>query len=315
MKASAQIVYGKMLWVSLFVLFVAVFSLFRPFIGKCAVGLLALTGEISLAKTSGKSDIPVAPIQIVTKKKLISSKPVSPRTAAGTSVKVSEMFKHPVTANYPKTRPPVISCREGFPDWDDAGLKLFTPLRKYDGTVWNKERTEIKCSTDGRRLYLLCRFYDRHPEQAVTSHDGAHAWQDDSIEVFLMKNRKSKFYCQYILSVTGKGTVLGYSNKPQSWQWVRYALPKDFVSPHYDADRFDWGFELELSIALNNIGIEDLKPGDSLLMQIVRDYRGQGSKKSVLLQLFPVYIYGDVRMGGNNHDRRAFQPVKVQRGK
>jgi len=72
---------------------------------------------------------------------------------------------------------------------------------------------------------------------------------------------------------------------------------------------------LEISIDLRNNGIKKIKPGDSFLMQIVRNYRGQGYKNSVTLHLFPVYIYADKRMGRNNHDRRAFQKVIVKKDK
>ena len=72
---------------------------------------------------------------------------------------------------------------------------------------------------------------------------------------------------------------------------------------------------MEISIDLRNNGIKKIKPGDSFLMQIVRNYRGQGYKNSVTLHLFPVYIYADKRMGRNNHDRRAFQKVIVKKDK
>ena len=195
-------------------------------------------------------------------------------------------------------------------------MTLFTPLRKYDGTLWRKEKTEIKGSTDGRKLYLVCRFYDKKPHEAVTEHTekrgGGSAWQDDSIEVFLMKNRKSTFYCQYIVSVSGKGTILYDKNTKAPNRGQKVDIPEGFVKPRYNVDDFASGFEIEMSIALSNIGIDKLKPGDALLMQVVRNYRGQKNKESVTLHLFPVYIYADKRLGVNNHDRRAFQKIVVK---
>ncbi|MDD5698026.1 MAG: sugar-binding protein [Victivallaceae bacterium] len=305
-----------MLWILLFLLFVAVFSFSRSFTGECAVGLLALTHEVSVTEIPGKGDSPVAAIHIVTDKKLDAGKTAKSRTATASAGKtLEEMFKNPVTANFPKTQTPVICYREGFPYWEDAGLTLFAPLRKYDGTLWNREKTEIKASTDGRRLYVLCRFYDKNPAQAVTSNSAGNAWRDDSIELFLMKDRKSDFYCQYIVSVSGSGCVLYDKNTRQPNRGERADIPKNFVSPRYSVNSFEGGFEIEMSIALSNIGIRELKPGASLLMQIVRNYRGQGYSNSVLLQLFPVYIYGDKRLRPSNHDRRAFQPAVVQQKK
>ena len=89
-------------------------------------------------------------------------------------------------------------------------------------------------------------------------------------------------------------------------------LPKGFRLPRFNSYEFNGGFELELKVSLSNIGIRNVKPGDSFLMQIVRNYRGQGDKASITLQLFPVFIYADTRSGIGNHDRRAFQPVKIR---
>lgn len=306
---------GIMLFVALFLLFMGIFSFFRSGIAECAASLLAMTNEIKLSRAKAEGSAPPPAIQIVTNSKFSADK----RKTAGKKViaKTDERFKYPVTAELPKTKTPTISYSELFPEWSDSWLTLFTPLRKYDGTVWRKERTEIKGSTDGKKLYLLCRFYDKNPDQAVTSNtegkDGRYAWKDDSIEVFLMKDRESKFYYQYIVSVTGKGTVFYQMNSNVPNRGTSTKLPEGFARPRYRVSEFAGGFEIEMTINLINIGIKSIKPGESFLMQIVRNYRGQGYKNSVTLHLFPVYIYADNRMGINNHDRRAFQKVIVKK--
>jgi hypothetical protein len=78
-------------------------------------------------------------------------------------------------------------------------------------------------------------------------------------------------------------------------------------------DEFNGGFEIEMKISLSNLGFKKLEPGDTFLLQIVRNYRGQNEKDSATLHLFPVYIYADNRLGRNNHDRRAFQKVQIER--
>jgi hypothetical protein len=270
-----------------------------------------------LAKTGIGGSRPA--MQIVTENKFTTNQKKKSGKTVSASKKLDDRFKNPVTAKLPKTKTPTISFGKYFPEWDDPELILFTPLRKYDGTIWRKEKTEIKGSTDGKKLYLICRFYDQNPDKAVIQNtegkSGNNAWKDDSIEVFLMKNRKSKNYYQYIVSVTGKGCTLYYKNNKVPNRGTRIKKPKDFAKPRYGADDFDGGFEIEMVIDLSNIGISKLKPGDSFLMQVVRNYRGQGYKNSVTLHLFPVYIYADKRFGINNHDRRAFQKVVVKKSK
>jgi hypothetical protein len=293
-----------------------VFSFFRATVADYAAWLLAMTNEISLSKENNGSNATRATIQIVSDNKLATGKIIGSRKATQTVIKLDDKFKKPVVANLPKTKTPVISFDNDFPEWDDASLTLFTPLRKYDGTLWGEEKTEIKSSTDGKKLYLICRFYDKKPDEAVTEHTensgGKNAWKDDSIELFLMKDRNSKFYCQYIVSVSGKGCVLYNKNTKIPNRGTPVKIPKSFIKPRYSVDDFDGGFEIEMSVALSNIGINKLNPGDSLLMQVVRNYRGQGNSKSVTLHLFPVYIYADKRLGVNNHDRRAFQQTVVK---
>lgn len=306
---------GTLLFVALFLIFVGIFSFFRSGIAECAASLLAMTGEITLSKAKVGDSEPVSAIQIVTNSKYTANQQKNAKKAV--VAKADDRFKHPVTVKLAKTQTPTVSYSELFPEWRDSWMTLFTPLRKYDGTVWRKERTEVKGSTDGKKLYLLCRFYDKNPDQAVTSNTdgktGNLAWKDDSIEVFLMKDRKSKFYYQYIVSVTGKGAVHYCVNGNLPNRATTTKLPENFAKPRYRSNEFNGGFEIEMVINLSNLGIKEIKPGESFLMQIVRNYRGQGYKDSVTLHLFPVYIYADKRMGINNHDRRAFQKVIVKK--
>ena len=317
MKEHKKKISRTALFVLLFILFIGIFSFFRSGIAEYAASLLAMTNEITLSKAKNGRVESRPTIQIVTNNKFtaIQKKGASRKTSKKTTL--DARFKNPVTAKLPKTKTPTIAFAEFYPEWDDSWLDLFTPLRKYDGTIWRKEKTEIKGSTDGKGLYLLCRFYDKEPDKAVTSNtkgkSGANAWKDDSIEVFLMKDRKSKEYFQYIASVTGKGATHYCKNTKAPNRGTTTTLPKNFVKPRYRANEFDGGFEIEISISLSNLGIKKLKPGDSFLMQIVRNYRGQGYQNSVTLHLFPVYIYADNRMGINNHDRRAFQKVVVKK--
>ncbi|MFA6716162.1 MAG: hypothetical protein WC082_03780 [Victivallales bacterium] len=317
MKDHLKKIRLNMLFIVLFLIFMGIFSFYRSVIAGWAVELLVDTHDISFAKVrKGDGEPGAAALKIITLKKynsITNKNKVAQSKAA--SKKISDIYKYPVTANLPKTQTPLILFREYLPEWSDPELSLFTPLRKYDGTVWRKEKTEIKGSTDGKILHLLCRFYDKDLDAVVTENTTGNKnnpWKDDSIEVFLMKDAKSTFYCQYVLSITGKGDVHYCKSGTRPNQGIKQKLPDGFVKPRYVADEFDGGFELGISIALSNIGIKSLKPGDSFLIQIVRNYHGQGYKNSVLLHLFPAYIYADKRIPGNNHDRRAFQKALVK---
>ncbi|MFA6101109.1 MAG: sugar-binding protein [Victivallaceae bacterium] len=321
----------EMCFLALFLVFVLIFSSLRGKIADYAAWLLAMTHEISLstAKESPAKTVPgqppaqpveqQAPIKISVLAQVPPPKnKVAERINPTVSKKIDTPDK-PVTVNLPKTGTPEISFTNGIPDWSSPGVALFPPLRKFDGTAWNEEKTEVKMTTDGKKLYVLIHVYDKNPADAITGdpkkRKGKGLWDTDSIELFIMKNSKSDYYCQYIISVSGHGQTLynKITSKPNSGQIV--TPPKSFEFPRFSAEDFDGGFELLTKISLSNIDMDMLKPGDTLLMQIVRNYRGQTDKTSVTLQLFPVYIYADSRSGIDNHDRRAFQPILVKNNK
>ncbi|NOY74917.1 MAG: hypothetical protein GXP32_03895 [Kiritimatiellaeota bacterium] len=220
----------------------------------------------------------------------------------------------PTTTILPKTKTPVVA-------WCDtlsvsmAHSPKFPSLRKFDGTRWSKEDTIVQAVTDGNKIRFKFQLRDSKPDEAITSNSrgsAASAWMDDSIELFLMKDRKAGIYCQYVVSITGRGTVFllkcGENNLAGG---SRVSIPAGFILPLISARKTSDGFEIELTAALSNIDIDSLEPGDSFLIQIVRNYRGQRGKNSTILQLFPIHIYADNRHGANNHHRKAFRPVKI----
>ncbi|MHB9139017.1 MAG: sugar-binding protein [Victivallaceae bacterium] len=282
-----------------------------------------MTHEVSLAKPKAGQDKAAAQTE--------AQRPIKITAEPANSVKINNAVARvnpninktvaqdvPVRANLPKTETPSIFLTDKIPDWNQAGGGLFPPLRKHDGALWDKEKTEIKVNTDGNKLYILCRVYDKTPVDAIISNSRKQGskkiWEDDSIELFIMRDVRSEYYCQYIVSVSGMGQAFYHSDLGKINTSKSTALPKNFEHPQFNVEEFDGGFEFEIKIPLSNVKVNSLKPGDSLLMQIVRNYRGQSGKKSVVLQLFPTHIYGDSRAGVNNTDRRAFQPVLV-RGK
>jgi cellulose/xylan binding protein with CBM9 domain len=291
---------------AVFLVFVGLFTFVRYPIGEFYVWMLSITNEVKLSSHSLEFELDGSGLQTKSKKKN--------RTKAKKKKKVVTDRGKPVTVNLPKTKTPLVLVTEDFPSWSDQTFSNFPALRLANGKFWNKEKTFIRMTTDGRKLYILIKLFDKFPNKAITKFsesNSSNAWQDDSIEIFLMKNQKSNFYCQYCFSVSGIGTFIYFKTTKQYYAGARGKIPDDFAAWGYDAEEFDNRFEMEITIPLSNIGISNLKPNDSFLMQIVRNYRGQKQKGSTTLHLFPSHIYADKRFGISNHDRRAFQPLKV----
>lgn len=310
-------------FIALFLLFVILFSVFRSQIAEFSVWMLAITHEVSLAKPKTSQDKTAAQEEV--------QRPIKITAQAQSTVKLNTAVARinpniskqvskdtPVTVNLPKTATPEIFMTNNIPDWKQAGISIFPPLRKYDGTVWDKEKTEFKVTTDGRKLYIICRAYDKNPADAIISNSRKKGtkkiWEDDAIEIFIMKDSRSGYFCQYLVSASGVGLAVYHTELSKTNTSRVIAPPKGFEFPQFNVEEFNGGFEFEITIYLSNIGINLLKPGDTMLMQLVRDYRGQNTKNSAVLQLFPTHIYADSRYGVNNTDRRGFQEVHV-RGK
>ena len=82
---------------------------------------------------------------------------------------------------------------------------------------------------------------------------------------------------------------------------------KVFIKPKSKAIDFDKGFRLRAEFSLKNLGITNFNPGNQMLIQVIRRYRGTRT----YLQLFPVFIYASTRLGADSHDRRAFKVIRV----
>jgi len=296
----------------IFILFIVFFSFFRLPIGNVAAWMLGMTREFSIVDDSNLIHKSEKKTRKKTKKK--RSKRAKKK---GTTIrfKVNNQGK-PQRINLPKTAIPLVLYSSHSLPWNDAKGVLFPKMRLFTGDNWDKEKTEFKVSTDGQKLFLLARLYDQSPGNAITENskaDPRSAWMDDSIEVFLMKNHNSTSYCQYIMSVSGIGYSYYFEAADNSINHNECKKPDDFFSPVFKMKKSSNYFELAITIDLSNIGIANLTHNGTFLIQIVRNYRGQLEGKSKSLQLFPTYIYADKRFGLQNHDRRAFQAIKIRK--
>lgn len=288
-----------------FVFFVFLFSLFRERISLFNTWCLALTGELEVSDSPEPYGRTAGGI----------SAGKTGQSGVNTAGSAYDPAKSVVT-ELPKTKRPEVLFIPFGANPEDFELPFFPALRKYSGEEWSEERTRIAMATDGFKLFVFMTCFDKHPENLVTEFSEVQnvsiPWRDDSVELFLMKDREAGYYCQYITSVSGLSRIYYYLVNPDDPRiGNNQKLPDGFSKPLIYADRFPEGYKIKMIIHLDNLSIENLKAGDELLVQIVRNYRGQGGPNSIALHLFPAWIYADNRFGLNNHDRRAFQPVYV----
>jgi hypothetical protein len=259
--------------------------------------ILTISGEISVSRNKTQK----GPSSKYSHKKNSQKKKQSTASKSSNNSKIDRSIQ--VLADYPKTKQPEIMFVNGKPDYNN--LPPFPPIRKYDGTEWTIAKTDIRMATDGKKLYVFIKCFDNEPENLDMNNTQkdkrGDCWLDDSIELFLMKERSNKKYSQYVVSAAGGFNIINRGGNAQ----IENTILKG--NPQKD------GYTVYMVINLSDIGIDKLKPGDQLLMQVVRNYRGQNSNLpgALILHLFPVHVYGDKRFGFNNHDTRAFQPAKV----
>ena len=304
-----------------FLAFAILFSAFRKQVSAVNSWILTISGDLAIkdfkAASNGEQDS-LSPTSLSAS--LGGSKILGQKAISTTATKPAFKFDIPQTSDLPKTEQPSVLLITEEPSLDDTKAPVFPELRKFDGTEWTTERTELRMMTDGKCLYILCKCYDQKPDELVTQYSetsgSSMVWKDDSVELFIMKDKSAKLYGQYITSASGKGSFSFYKipedGNPRTMVSAdKENIPKEIVTPIFDAKRNEEGYLVYMKINLSNLDIKKFDVGDELLIQFVRNYRGQGTPGATILQLFPVYIYGDNRYGVSNHDRRTFQPVKV----
>jgi hypothetical protein len=304
-----KVFYG----VLLFIFLAFLFSYFRLQIYTINAWCFAMTGEIQQIQftTSGELKLDDSDVKTVP---ATAAKPVFKTTAAPVD------SGKPVKVNLPLTAEPEILFTNNLTNQDLQRSPLFPPMRMFNGKEWKKEKTEIRMACDGETLEVSFLCFDSEPSKLVTQYsekEGANfAWKDDSIEFFLIRNPKADHYFQYICSASGISKVYYYKTSDSySMGTNESEFPANFKKPIIRGEKTAAGFKIYMSINLtNNLGLPRLSSGKEILLQVVRNYRGQGTgdPQLVTLQLFPTFIYADSRSGAaNNHDRRAFQPAKL----
>jgi hypothetical protein len=306
-KIPRKIIYG----ILLFMFFAFIFSFFRLQIYSFNAWCFAMTGEIQQIQFTSAGDL---------KMEGSEDKTAPVATASTPAVKTASAESKPVKVNLPLTVQPKILFVNTVTDQDLLKSPLFPPLRSFNGTEWKKEKTEIRMASDGETLEVSFLCFDSEPSKIVTQFSekegAANAWKDDSIEFFIMKSPKADHYFQYVCSASGLSKVYYYktTDNPRSGT-NDPTFPANFKKPIIRGETCAEGYKIYMDIDLsNNLGLPRLSPGKEIMLQVVRNYRGQGAGNPLEmgLQLYPTFIYADSTTGAaNNHDRRSFQTAKL----
>jgi hypothetical protein len=316
-KIPRGIVYG----ILLFIFFAFIFSFFRLQIYTINAWCFAMTGEIQQIQFTSSGDLKMDGDEEKRSPSATEKKPDATIAAPQKTVSNNAILDgKPVKSNLPPTVQPKIFYANTVTEQDLQKSPLFPPLRSFNGTEWKKEKTEIRMTCDGWMLQVSFLCFDSEPSKIITQYsetDGASlAWKDDSIEFFLMKDPKADHYFQYVCSASGTSKVYYYKTSDNPSSGVNESkFPVDFKKPVIRGGKCDEGYRIYMEIDLsNNLGLPKLSSGKDILLQVVRNYRGQGAGNPAEagLQLYPTFIYADSRANSaNNHDRRAFQPAKL----
>ncbi len=296
--------------VLVFLAFSLIFSMAREPIGALNAWILAVSGEIKAGDDAevANSSLPSLPGTNASGSgaTLATAKPSPPPI---------DMLK-PVLSELPKTPPVHVVLLDRLPSTGrDPRLVPAPPLRDYTGFPWDGEKTDLCFASDGTTLYVAVYCHDRKPADLCTEftekQGASAAWMDDSIELFLMRDRAAGHYCQYVVSASGMGVTFYLETTPQPHNGRRIEpLPAGFRLPHLEGSVRADGYVVIMEIPLVNLGLERATPGSEILCQVVRNYRGYQKPGEVNLQLFPSHIYGDNRLPELNHHRNAFQPIR-----
>ncbi len=288
-----------------FIAFVALFAFFHGEISDLGTNVLVKSGELpASALKRDASLVPSLPGTENTRTTWTYKERRRWRVDSKSSQQ-AYLDAHPRVTLLPYTVTPSILFA---PDLDRAISEAppFPPLRLYEGTGWSGERTVVRAVTDGKILRISCMLFDKSSGGSVSGQVDS-AEDGDSVEIFLTAGFSSKTYWRYVLSVSGSSEAARYEKltSPRAGR-----LLSGNSDSKLTVSRTPDGFLLRFDIPVSEFKDGGLSPGDTILGQVARICRRAGDGSNCL-QLFPTHIYADNRFGADNHDRRAFRPLRV----
>ena len=288
-----------------FLIFSGIFLLLREPISKCSSTILYVTGDIKPTSVDFNVENSIDGQRNLKqhKKNKVKRK------------KQKKLKSKPQLTKLPKTSSFSIPLLSSDPNSDTAELVTLPEMRKFNGKKWEEESTTIKIGIYNNYLYFFIACSDKNPKDIETNFSKKNQkdiWKDDGLEIFIMKNKNADSYYQYLVSPNGYNYCYYLKTIPNKLHQGNHAkIDKNFKFPYTEAEITKDGYNIELKVSLENIGI---KPGNlpkSILIQIVRNYRNIQNKNRLATQLYPTHIYADNRFGTSNHHQKAFIPSKI----
>lgn len=210
----------------------------------------------------------------------------------------------PTPSNMFQSGNPVIHVDEHLNVPPDADA--FLPFRLCDGATWDGFPTRAWIVTNPRTTQLKVVLYceDQAMEKLNVSNK-KNIVGNDSVEVFFARQRTGPYH-QAVICADGRAEGLVYEDTFKRDADKTDWLKKRGVSLQVDA-RED-GVIYFLTLPVGAIGLKDLKEG--VLMQVIRNFRGQGTDiaGAAVLMAFPNQAERPA-----NHERKVWRRAKVVR--
>lgn len=289
-----------------FLIFSGIFLLLREPISKFSSTILYVIGDIRPTSIDFNIETSSVENQLNTKQ----SKKIKTKQK-----KQKKRDSKPQLTKLPKTSSFYIPILSATPNAGTTELVTLPEMRKFNGKKWEKESTTIKVGIYNNDLYFFIACSDKNPENIETNFskkNQQHIWKDDGLEIFLMKNKDADTYCQYLVSPAGYNYCYYLKTIPNRLDTGNQTkIDKHFKFPYTEAEITDNGYNIELKVSLENINIKPDNIPESILIQIVRNYRNMNNKDHLVTQLYPTHIYVDNRFGASNHNQKAFIPSEI----
>ena len=289
-----------------FLIFNGIFLLLREPISKFSSTILYVIGDIRPTSTNFNIEANAINNNV----KIRES-----QKSKDEKIKRKKWNSKPQLTKLPKTSSFYIPILRSEPNAETKELVTLPEMRKYTGKKWKEESTIVKIGIYNNFLYFFFKCSDINPKDISTDYSKANKfdiWKDDSLEIFLMKDKNASSYCQYLLSPAGYNYSFRLETIPERLdKGNQMGIDKTFQLPYSNAEITKDGYNAELKIALQNINIEPENLPKSILIQIVRNYRNLYTEDRLETQLYPTFIYVDNRFGASNHHQKAFLPSKI----
>lgn len=182
----------------------------------------------------------------------------------------------------------------------------------------------VYCGYDNENIYFAYRFYGQNLPKGDLIDDIGDIWNDDSIEIFLMGDRKKEIVHQIIGNCAGGYIILSNAKKGSIVNEARMDTLdlkidyKTFISPTYEdfgAKPEDLYWEGEMAIKLKDIDI-DPKTFNNSCVLFGRDSQNNGKYNAVFGHIYKTFYeyenFSNINWGMDNTTIRVNKYDEVE---